>query len=170
MYESFPQSPGYQYLPGTFSGTSSNPWTSPISSSSIITGKSIVSTKSIDHLYTSSGQYQVGPYGYIPFSKISTRLPTFEEQYFPSFYTPHARGQPMVTHFDSTPFIFGHPNVRMNVCQWQHTLPFQPQTIVHSYQLVQPVVATLIPLVNTYLPLLQTQIFVPHSSQAGLST
>ena len=29
----------------------------------------------------------------------------------------------MVTHFDSTLSLFGHPNVGMNVCQWQPTLP-----------------------------------------------
>ena len=70
----------------------------------------------------------------------------------------------MFTHFDNTPFLFGHPNVGMNVCQWPPTLPIQPQMVVHSYQPVQPVAPTSIPLVNTYLPLLQTQTIVPQPS------
>ena len=60
----------------------------------------------------------------------------------------------MVTHFDSTPLLFGHPNVKMNVCQWLPTLPIQPQMVVQSYQPVQLVASTSIPLVNTSLPLL----------------
>ena len=63
----------------------------------------------------------------------------------------------MVTHFDSTPSFFGQHNVEMNVCQWQPTLPIQPQMVVHSYQSVKPVTPTSLPLVNTSLPLLQTQ-------------
>ena len=62
----------------------------------------------------------------------------------------------MVIHIDSTLSLFGHPNVRMNLCQWQPTLPIQTQTVVHSYQLFQPIAPTSIPLVNTLLPLLQT--------------
>ena len=58
----------------------------------------------------------------------------------------------------------------MNVFQWQPTLPIQPQTVVHSYQPVQPVAPTSTPLVNTSLPLLQTQTVVPQPSQAGPST
>ena len=62
-------------------------------------GKSIMRTERLDPLYTSSVKYQAGPSGYIPSSTISTGLPAFGEQYFPSYYTPHAGGKPMVTHF-----------------------------------------------------------------------
>ena len=58
----------------------------------------------------------------------------------------------------------------MNVFQWHPTLPIQPQTVVHSYQPVQPVAPTSTPLVNTSLPLLQTQIFIQQPFQAGPST
>ena len=115
--------PSYQYLSGTFYGESSNPWTSSMSFSGILTGKSIVSNERLDNLYTSSWQYQASPSGYIPSSTISTGFPTFGEQYFPSYYTPHDGGQPMVTHFDNNPSFFGQPNVEMNVFQWQPTLP-----------------------------------------------
>ena len=125
-----------------------------MSSSGILTGKPIVIIEWLDPLYPSSGQYQAGPSRYIPSSTISTGLPTFGEKYFPSYYTPHAGGQSMVTHFDSTPSFFGQLNVEMNVCQWQPTLPIQPQTVVHLYQLVQPIAPTSFPLVNTSLPLL----------------
>ena len=91
--------PGYQSLSRTFSGASSNPWTSPMSSSSTTSGKYIVIIEWLDPLYTSSGKYQAGPFGYIPSSTILTGLPTFGEQYFPSYYTPHIGGKPMVTHF-----------------------------------------------------------------------
>ena len=58
---------GYKYLSGIFSSAYSNPWTSPMSSSVILTGKPIVSIKWLDSLYTSSGQYQAIPSGSIPF-------------------------------------------------------------------------------------------------------
>ena len=145
---------GYKSLSVIFSSASSNPWTLPMSSSSILTGNPIISTERIDSLYTSSGKYQAGPSGSIPSSTISTGLPTFGEQYFPSYYPPHAGGQPLVTHYDSTWSLFGQPNVEMNVCQWKPTLPIQPQTVVHLYQPVQPVKSTSLPLVNTSLPLL----------------
>ena len=58
----------------------------------------------------------------------------------------------MFTHFDSTPSFYGHPNVGMIVCQWQPILLVQPQTVVHSYQPVQPVAPTSTPPVNTSLP------------------
>ena len=109
---------GYKSLSGIFSGASSNPWTLPMSSSSILTGNSIVSTEWFDSLYTSSGQYQAGPYGSIPSCSISTGLPTFGEQYFPSYYPPHAGGKPLVTQYDSTPSLFYQSNVEMNVFQW----------------------------------------------------
>ena len=96
----------------------------------------IVSTKRLDSLYTSSGQHQAGPSRSIPSSHISTGLPPFGEQYFLSYSPPYAGGKSLVTHYDSTPSHFGQPNVEMNVCQWHPTLPIQPQTVVHSYQLV----------------------------------
>ena len=46
---------GYKSLSRTFSGASSNPWTSPMSSSGILTGKRIVSIILLDPLYPSSG-------------------------------------------------------------------------------------------------------------------
>ena len=76
----------------------------------------------------------------------------------------------MVTHFDNTPLLFCHPNVGMNVCQWQPTLPIQPQKVVQSYQPVQLVAPTSTPLVNTSLPSLQVQNVVPQLFQAGPST
>lgn len=76
----------------------------------------------------------------------------------------------MLTHFDSTLSFFGQPNVEMNVFQWQPTMPIQPQTVVNSYLPVQPVSPTSIPLVNTYLPLLQTQTVVQKPFQVGPST
>ena len=130
----------------------------------ILTGKHIVSNKQLDSFYTSSGQYQVGCSRSIPSSTISTGLPTFGEKYFPSYYPPNARGKPMVTHFDNTLLFFGQPNVEMNVCQWPPTLPIQPQMVVHSYQPIQTFSPTSIPLVNSYLPLLQTQNVVPKPS------
>ena len=87
-------------------------------SSGIITGKPIVSTERLDSLYTSSGKYQAGPSGSIPSSTISTGLPKFGEKYFLSYYPPHAGGQPLVTHYDSTLSLFGQPNVKMNFFQW----------------------------------------------------
>ena len=63
-----------------------------MSSSSILTGNPIVSTKRFDSLYTSSGQYQAGPSGPTPSSAISTGIPTFGERYFLSYYPPHAGG------------------------------------------------------------------------------
>ena len=63
----------------------------------------------------------------------------------------------MVTQYDSTQSHFNHTNVDMNVCQWQPTLPIQPQTVVQSYQPIQPVTPTSIPLVNTSIPLLHNQ-------------
>ena len=76
----------------------------------------------------------------------------------------------MVPNFDITLSLYGHPNVGMTICQWQPILSIQPQTIVHSYQPVQLVAPTSTPLVNTSLPLLQAQNFVPQMSQAGPST
>jgi len=161
---------GYKSLSGTFSGTSSRPWTLPMSSSGVLTGSPIVSTERLDSLHTSSGQYQVGPFGSIPLSTISTGLPAFGENYFPSYYSPHARGQHLVTQYENTPSLFGQTNVYMNVCQWQPTLPIQPQTVVHSYQPVQPVTPTSLPLVNTSIPLLQNQNIVHQPYQASSST
>ena len=88
-----------------------------MSSYTILTGKYILSSEWLDPLYTSLGKYQAGPSGYIPSSTISTGLPEFGEQYFPSYYTPHVGGKPMFTHFDNTPSLFGHPNVIIIVCQ-----------------------------------------------------
>ena len=104
-------------------------------------------------LYTSSGQYQAGPSGSIPSSTISTGLPVFGEQYFSSYYPPHARGKPLVTQYDNTQSLFGQSNVETNVCQWQPTLPIQPQIVVQSYQPIQHVTPTSLPLVNTSIPL-----------------
>lgn len=70
---------GYQYLSGISSGSSLNPWTSLMSLSGILTGKTIVSTERLDPLYPSSGQYQAAPSGSVPSSTISTRLPVFGE-------------------------------------------------------------------------------------------
>ena len=97
---------GYKSLSGIFFGASSNPWTLPMSSSSILTGNPIVSTERLDYLYTSSRQYQAGPSGSILSSTISTGFPTFGEKYFLSYYPPHARGKPLVTQYDSTPSLF----------------------------------------------------------------
>ena len=58
----------------------------------------------------------------------------------------------------------------MNVYQWHPTPPIQPQTVVHSYQPVQPIAPTSTPLFNTSLPLLKTQIFVPQPFQVVPST
>ena len=113
----------YKSLSRIFSGASSKPWNLPMSSSGIQTGNPIVSTKRLDYLYTSSGQYQAGPSGSIPLSTISTRLPKFGEKYFPSYYSPHAGVQPLVTQYDSTQSLFGQPNFELNVCKWQPTLP-----------------------------------------------
>lgn len=107
---------GYKYLSGIFSSASSNPWTSPMSSSGILTGKPIVIIEWFYSLYTSSGKYKDGPSGSIPFNTISIGLPKFGEQYFMSYYPPHAGGQPLVTHYDSTLSLFCQPNVEMNVC------------------------------------------------------
>ena len=145
---------GYKSLSRIFSGASSNPWTLPMSSSGILTGNPIVSTERLDYLYTSSGKYQASPSGSIPLSTISTGLPAFGEQYFLSYYPPHAGGKPFVTHYNSTLSLFGQPNVEMNVFQWKPTLPIQPQMVVHSYQPFQPVTPTSFPLGNKYLPLL----------------
>ena len=111
-------SSGYKSLSGIFSGASSNPWNLPMSLSGIFTRNPIVSTERLDSLYKSSGKYQVGPSGSIPSNTISTRLPTLGEQYFLSYYPPHAGGKPLVTQYDSTPSLFGQPNVEMNVYQW----------------------------------------------------
>ena len=94
-----------------------------MSSFGILTSKPIVSTEWLDPLYPSSGQYQAGPSRSISSSTISTRLPAFGEQYFMSYYTPHARVKPMVTHFDNTPSFFCQPNVKMNGFQWNPTIP-----------------------------------------------
>ena len=139
-------------------------------SSSVLTSSPIVSTEQLESLHPSSGQYQVGPYGSIPLSTISTGLPTFGEQYFPSYYPPYAGGEPLVTQYDSTQSHFGQTNVDMNVCQWQPTLPIQPQMVVHSYQPVQYVTPTSLPLVNTYIRLLQNQNIVHQPYQVGSST
>ena len=104
-----------------------------MTSSGILIGNPIVSTERLDSLYTSSGKYQAGPSRSIPSSTISTRLPTFGEQYFPSYYPPHVGGKPLVSQYDSTLSLFSQPNVEMNVFQWQPTLPIQPQIVVHSY-------------------------------------
>ena len=90
----------------------------------------------------------------IPLSTISTGLPTFGENYLPSYYHPYAGGQPLVTQYDITQSLFGQTNIDMNVFQWHPTLPIQPQTVVHSYQPVQPITPTSLPLVNTSIPLL----------------
>ena len=58
----------------------------------------------------------------------------------------------------------------MNVCQWQPTLHIQPQTVVHSYQPVQPVTPTSLPLVNTSLPLLHNPNILHQPYQSGPST
>ena len=60
----------------------------------------------------------------------------------------------MVAQYDSTQSYFGQTNVDMNVCQWHPTLPTQPQIIVQSYQPVQPITPTSLPLVNTSIPLI----------------
>ena len=98
---------------------------------------------------------------------MSTRLPTFGEQYFPSYYPPYAGGKPMVTQYDSNQSHFGQTNVEMNVFQWHPTLPIQPQTFVHSYQ---PVTPTSLPLVNTSIPMLQNQNIVHQPYQVSSST
>ena len=140
-----------------------------MSSSGILTSNSIVSNEQLGSLYTSSGKYQAGPFGPVPSSTISTGLPTFGEKYFPSYYPPHVGGKHLVTHYDSTPSLFGQPNVKMNVFQWQPTLPIQPQTVVQSYQPVQPVTPTSLPLVNTSIPLLQNQNVVHQPYQVASS-
>ena len=53
----------YKSLSGTFSGASSCSWSLPMSSSGILTGSPIVSTERLDSLPTSSGQFQVSPFG-----------------------------------------------------------------------------------------------------------
>ena len=63
----------------------------------------------------------------------------------------------MVTQYDNSLSLFGQTNVDMNVFQWQPTMPIQPQTVVHSYQMVQYVTPTSLPLVNTSIPLLENQ-------------
>ena len=73
----------------------------------------------------------------------------------------------MVSHYDSTLSLFGQ-SAAMNVCQWQPTLPIQPQTVVHSYPLVQHVTPTSLPLVNPTLPLNQNIVHQPY--QASSST
>ena len=88
---------GYKSLSGTFSGQYARPWSLPMSLSSVLTRSPIVSTERLESLHPSSGKYQVGPFGSIPLSTISTELPAFEEQYFPSYYPPYAGGKPMVT-------------------------------------------------------------------------
>ena len=82
----------YKSLFGTFSGQYSRPWSLPMSSYGVLTCSPIVSTERLESLHPSSGQYQVSPYGSFPLSTISTGLPTFGENYFPSYYPPHAGG------------------------------------------------------------------------------
>ena len=93
-----------------------------------------------------------------------------EKIIFPFYYPPNAGGKPLVTQYDSTQSLFGQTNVDMNVCQWKPTLPIQPQTVVHSYQPVQPITPTAIPLVNTSIPLLKNQNIVHQPYQASSST
>lgn len=75
--------PGYQYLSRTFSGASLNPWSSPMSLSGILSSSSLVSTKQIDPLFTSSVQYQVGSISYSPWRlviphKLPSHIPKFQ--------------------------------------------------------------------------------------------
>ena len=86
-----------------------------------------------------------------------------------SYYPPYVGGQPLATQYDSTQSLFGQTNVDMNVCQWQPTLPIQPQTVVHLYQPVQPITPTSLPLVNTSIPLLQNQNSVNQPYQVNYS-
>ena len=58
----------------------------------------------------------------------------------------------------------------MNVFQWQPTLPIQPQMVVQSYQPIQPVTPTSLPLVNTSIPLLHNQKLVHQPYQVISST
>ena len=76
----------------------------------------------------------------------------------------------MVTQYDNTQSHFSQTNVDMNVCQWHPTLPIQPQILVQSYQPIQPVAPTSLPLVNTSTPLLQNQNLVHQPYQASSST
>ena len=133
---------GNKPLSGIFSSILSRPLSLPMSSPDILSSNPIISTEWLESLYTSSGKYQASPSRSIPSSTISTRLPAFGEKYFLSYYPPHIGGQPLVTHFDSTPSFFGQPNVEINVFQCQPTLPIQPQKVVHSYQSVQPIAPT----------------------------
>ena len=87
-----------------------------------------------------------------------------------SYYPPYAGGQPLATQYDSTQTLLGQTNVEMNACQWQTTLPIQPKMVVQSYQPIQPVTPTSLPLVNTSIPLLQNQNLVHQPYQASSST
>ena len=76
----------------------------------------------------------------------------------------------MVTQYDNTQSHFGQTNVDMNVCQWQPTLPIQPQMVFQSYRPIQPVTPTSLPLVNASIPLLQNQNLVHQPYQVSSST
>ena len=53
------------------------PFTSPMSSSGILYGSSLMSTEGLDPLFTSLVQYQVGPISYSPlWPMISQKLPS----------------------------------------------------------------------------------------------
>jgi len=67
--------PGYQSLFGTHSGVASSPWSSPISSTGILSGSSKTDTEQLDP----SSQYQVGSSGYHPMYLLYTGLPPYGE-------------------------------------------------------------------------------------------
>jgi len=64
---------GYQYLSGTHSGVASSPWSSPMSSSGILSGSSFTGTEQLDP----SSSHQDVSYGYHPMYPLNTGLPLY---------------------------------------------------------------------------------------------
>ena len=83
---------GYQYFSGTHLGVASSPWSSPMSSTRILSGSSLMDTEQRDP----SSSYQASSSGYRPMYFLYTGLPPYGEQCAHSPYPPFSGGKTYV--------------------------------------------------------------------------
>lgn len=76
---------------GTYSGVDYTPWSSPMSSTEILPGSSLMGTQQFDPTY----HYQVGQSSQQrPMYPLNTILPPYGEKYVYSLYPPYSGGLP----------------------------------------------------------------------------
>lgn len=113
---------GYQSLSRSHSGVASSPWSSPMSSTGILYGPSLMDIEQLDL----SSQYQVGSSSYHLMYPLYIRLPPYGEQYAQSPYPPFFGGKPYGGMLSSL------GQLGMTICQWKPTMPIQPRLVYPS--------------------------------------